>query len=161
MMSIPPPLNGDPKVWVRTAQIICAALIAGVFFFLGITQVIGPKKDEPFLAYFAAGFAALMIVMRFVVPAIAVRNQIQSLPEDVSDDLMFRLFQIYQNRMIIGLALLEGAAFFNLIAYLTAGQIWTLAVVGLLLVLMLMMFPTLNQFENWAEDRKRDLQSRF
>jgi hypothetical protein len=40
-------------------------------------------------------------------------------------------------------------------------QLWSLAVVGFLLFLMAMMFATLQNFEAWAEDVKRDLQNQF
>jgi hypothetical protein len=63
--------------------------------------------------------------------------------------------------MIIGVALLEGAGFFNLVAYMSERQWWTLAIVGVLMLLIAMMFPTLQQFESWSEDKKREMQNEF
>jgi hypothetical protein len=47
------------------------------------------------------------------------------------------LMRQYQVRMIVGLAMLEGAALFNTVAFLLEGHWWSLAVVGVLLAFML------------------------
>ena len=59
------------------------------------------------------------------------------------------------------MALLDGAALFNLIAYIIDGQWFSLATAGFLLLLMGMMFPTVREFESWAEDIERNLNSQF
>jgi len=133
----------------------------GVLCFLGVALIMPSKPHDPFMAYVAAAVAALNIGIRFIVPGVMDRAQLKKLPSSAPEELVGRLFAIYQTRMIVGLAILEGAAFFNLISYVVERQSWTLAIVGLLLVLMAMMFPTLNQFENWIEDIKRDLASQF
>ena len=61
--------------------------------------------------------------------------------------------------MIVGLALLEGAAFFNIIAYMIAGHIWSLGIVAGLVVIMLLSFPTRGRVAFWIEDRMQARQS--
>lgn len=167
MQFVPPqqpqtgPFMIDPVQGIRVAQIIWAALIMGVVCFTGVALIMKGEPQAPMIAYLAAGFAAINIGVKFVVPGMIVRTQLQKLPAGSPEDLNARLFPIFQTRMIVGLALLEGAAFFNLIAYLTEKQIWTLGIVGLLVLMMVMMFPTLNQFESWVDDIKRDLASQF
>jgi hypothetical protein len=56
--------------------------------------------------------------------------------------------------MIIGLAMLEGAALFNGVAYLLEGHVWSLVVVGVLLAFRLAAFPTRMSVLQGIEDRK-------
>lgn len=170
-MSFSPQQRGNPNSFqinpaqgIRTAQIICAAMILGATMFFVITLVMPvqqQQQQQPIMAFMAAGFAAVAMVLRFIVPGRAVSAQIKNLSAIPVENLDGHLFAIFQTRMIIGLALLEGACFFNLTAYVADRQIWTLAVVGFLMLLMAMMFPTLSRFESWSEDRKRDLQNQF
>lgn len=166
MSFVPPPQNGqtldriDPVKGIRTAQIIWGALLMGVLTFAGIVLTMAQTNNATPLPLIGAVFALMAIGTRFVVPPIIVRAAIQKIPV-VDDTIDERLFPIYQTRLIVGMALLEGACFLNLIAYMMGSQWWTLVVLGTLLSLMVVMFPSLNQFYSWAEDQKRDLQNRF
>lgn len=155
------PLKMDPVTGIRNAQIICVALIMGVVCFVGVALMRRDDPREPMIAYIAAGFAVLNIILRLIVPGLVVRSQLRTLTAVAPEDLNACLFPIYQTRMIIGMALLEAAAFFNLVAYIVEHQDWAFAIVGVLVLMMAMMFPTLQRFENWADDMKRDLSSQF
>jgi hypothetical protein len=52
--------------------------------------------------------------------------------------------------MIVGMAMLEGAAFFCLIAYIVEGNVLPLTAAGGLLFLMLFSFPTHDRVEEWV-----------
>ncbi len=153
---------------VRTMQIIAAALMAGVLLFLGVVLVstqghVFSTKAPPLISGIAGGFAFLMIVNHFVIPGILTRTQLRlaaerKLLQQDEEAKNQRVVAIYQTQLIIGLALLEGAAFFNLIALMIGKSIFSLGVVVLLLCLMLMKFPTRNRISFWVQDKLRELQ---
>jgi hypothetical protein len=142
----------------RISQIIAGALIAGVVAFACVAFFIakGEPAKTPMIALMGAGMAVMMIVMRFVVPMVIVNNGKAQLKQTANNEQRSLLAGLYQTKMIIGMALLEGAAFFNLVAYIIEKQFWSYGVVAFLLGIMAISFPSQGQFESWAEDMKRD-----
>ena len=67
------------------------------------------------------------------------------------------LLFLFQTRHIIGYAMLEGAAFYNLIAYMIERQQVNLAMVGLLLGAMFVKFPTYGRLEGWVADEMKSI----
>jgi hypothetical protein len=61
---------------------------------------------------------------------------------------------LYQTRMIILAALLEGSTFFQLIAYLTEGEKSNLVLAGILVLGLLLLFPTRNRIERWIRTQE-------
>ena len=151
----------DPTVAIRTSQLICSALIAGVTLFLLVALFIATNAKPPLVAYVALGVTSLVVALRFLIPDVVVNQMIKALPKSHGEMTRGRLFGLFQIRMIIGVALLEGASFFNLVSYILEGQWWSIATVVFLLMLMGMMFPTLGSFEGWFGDLSRDLQNQF
>jgi hypothetical protein len=160
---------------VRTMQIICGALAAGIVTFLVVVLVLNGAPDaaaEPgVLTFISAGFFLVMLVISFLVPRIIVQGQIkqialgtwkppQQLPAgfDLSSESA-KLLLAYQTHMIVRLAMLEGAAFFALIAYLLEGH-WLALCVGIAaLALLLSQFPTRGRLENWADHARAQMQA--
>lgn len=151
-----------------TMKIVAFALIQGVIIFGVIAVVMGLQKEssDPFMTYIAAGFGALAIVMRFVVPSIVANSMVGRLAGETSDSggsqqqddvQRNQLAGIYQTAMIIGMAFLEGAAFFNLIAYIVEVSPISLVVTGGLLAVMAMGFPFRGRVETWIDDQLRML----
>lgn len=70
-------------------------------------------------------------------------------PKDTSDVGM--LGNAYCTRTIVAVALLEGSAFFNLIAYLMEGKVLSLILAGVLLVMILMHFPWQSKIADWVQ----------
>jgi hypothetical protein len=107
--------------------------------------------------------AAVAIVLWAVVPgvvagrmrqAIVDGNAPQALPLSANAaelENVVPLAASYLTRLIIGDALLEGAAFFNLVAYLIEQQVFSLAVAGALLLIILAQFPSLSRLTDWVE----------
>ena len=62
-----------------------------------------------------------------------------------------KLLAVRQTTMLISWAMVEGAAFFGCIAYLLEAQPFTLAVVGVAVLLMLVDFPTERGVSAWLE----------
>ena len=139
----------------------------GVVTFATVAVVLdaGPKGGVPIVAMIGAGFAAVMLVMRFVVPAWIVGAARRELARKVasggfrdSSELAFDLYRIFQTKLIISMALLGGVALFNCVAYIVDRQWWTLAVVGVLLFAIGVQFPTKSRLEYWVHDQLQLMQ---
>ena len=152
-----PPIK--PESVGRISQIIAGALIAGVVMFACVAFFVakGEPTKSPMLALIGAGMAAMAVVVRFIVPTIIVNAGKARLKEATAADVMIQLAGLYQTKMIVGMAVLEGAAFVSLIAYISEKQFWSYGVVAFLVGVMAISFPSQGQFESWAEEMKRDL----
>ncbi len=164
-----------PRLFVM--RIILFALVMGALVFLGVVVFLrnAPNAQPPqnatapLLTYLGIGFGLVMFVMHLFFPRVVVANTRRAIargtwnpsgprnpltPEQIRQlgDVGL-LLALYQSQMIIGLALLEGATFFNLIAYLLEGDPSSLAVAGLLLVAMLWQFPTRTGLENFLVEQ--------
>jgi amino acid transporter len=156
----------DKNAIVRVMQIIAGALIAGVAAFgvyaaaQGLAEPPDPERT-PFLAYMGAVMTFGMITAALFVPA-AIARAGQKPPEArrepsrgaAADDPDLRYYSTYQTMMIVRLALLEGAAFLNLVALLQEHHWWSLALTGLLLLVMLASFPTSSRVEMFARQQR-------
>jgi hypothetical protein len=167
-------LNEDQERFLKkslvTMQIIAGALIQGVVIFLVVVVFflpVPPNQLAVLNSYFGLGFALVAMAMSLVVPNVIVASTKKSLVKGRPIDLpkqfgemsnlgfLAPLAGLYQTKMIIAMALLEGAAFFNLISYMMERQPFTLAVVGMLLLALAMNFPTRRGLEKWlAEETK-------
>jgi hypothetical protein len=153
---------------LQVMRIITIALINGVLIFTGIAIYMrnsgsmqdAPAPPTPLITYFSIFFAAAMLLAQFVIPRLVeatvrkgiVRNPPPSgttLPGDYS-----ALSALYQTRLLIAEALLEGPAFFALIAYLVEGQWPALAVAVLLLLFLVSKFPTMTGLTAWLEQQQ-------
>ena len=159
---------GAPKLeaWVRAMQIIATVLMMGVLVFFGVVLIItqgkiGGMENAAGLTMVGAGFGFVMIVSHFTIPGIICGTQMKQAAADGSlnqqdDATTQRIWGLYQTQLIVGLALLEGAAFFNLIALMVENSVASLGVVILLLGLMAVKFPTRNKVSWWVEDKLRE-----
>jgi hypothetical protein len=148
-----PNLVSDARL--MTMRIIVGALTAGVVVFALIaivTRALGSMPLPPALpiiSVVAAALGVMTLVARMVMlPAVTNAGRRQLLgAKDVTTD---QLLTVYQTRMIIGAALMEGPAFLFLMAYLTEGIPWAL-VGGLLFgaLMAFMNFPTRERVDSW------------
>src|SRR5207237_10518466 len=65
-----------------------------------------------------------------------------------------RWWQLYQTRLIITAALIEGVIFFELVAYLTEGPPCSLGMAALFLVGLALLFPTQDRVERWIRTQQ-------
>ena len=146
---------------VRAMQIIAGALIAGVTMFalLAIMMTMDRAPEAPLISYIAAGSAALATLLRAIIPAAVARRKVDQLANsvDASDGgaTESQLYRVYQTSMIIGMAMLEGTAFFCLIAYMGEANMLPLTATGVLLVLMFCSYPTQSRVDHWVENQLR------
>jgi hypothetical protein len=153
---------------LATMRIIAGALCAGVLIFTGIVLVLEQgAAEEPVLAFVAilvsvgAVLAAVWVPRMIgaparVAPADAPAGERNSaLPESDQTQRVSQALARYQTRLIVSLAMLEGAAFLNLVAYMVEGQMVNVAVALVLWLLMLLQFPSRARTENWIAGQLR------
>ncbi len=171
------PLEEAISPQVRVLQIIIGALVSGVMVFgILVTTVLTEHLDQekvaeaaeaegfeaealeepaPVLQYLGYGLAATAIFMFNLVGPL-VRNQaLKQIPTPLEEHLDQTL-GAYQTGAIISGAILEGAAFFNLIAYMIEGAIGNLATAVILVMGLASLFPTVSGVANWIEDAIRN-----
>ncbi len=160
---------------VRTAQIIVAALVAGVLIFAGVVYFMNmggqPLQGQPMISMVMAALGGTLIVARFFVPGLMVQSSCRSIADGTwkpaksnqpgyvppSNDRE-RLLAVYLTKTIIGAALLEGGAFANLVAYLLEGQ-WYSLVFGIALALAIAAgMPTQTGVESWVDRQLRQIE---
>jgi len=143
-----------PEQTIRTMQIIAGALVSGVVF-LGLVAVfaVGALNEPPsgqLISVMAAAMALFAFGTHLVVPRIVARQAVANVdPNDVT-----ALCGVYQTQLIIGLAILEGMAFFNVITCIIEHNWWSLAVAGALVLWMLLAFPTRTRVAQWIETQR-------
>ena len=163
----------EPDKVLRTMQIIASALIAGVLMFGGVASFLvfgnaqaaqpgaGPNGSN-LLIYLSSAMAAMQVVLSIVVPNLVSASGVKDVAKMAQDgtstgpkELIGRLMGVAQTRMIIAMALVEGAAFFCLISFISTKSIIPAAVVAGLLMVMAIHFPTKMKLANWLEDQQR------
>jgi hypothetical protein len=131
-----------------------AVMALGIFLVVRLQGQFPPPPDPPLVSAVAWGFGILdLLVYLFVSRQVAVAAR-QRLTRADADGSPSEWLSVYQSRLIIQLALLEGATFFFLIAYLLEGLPFNLAGAGVLFLGMLMQFPTRSGVENWIAKQR-------
>lgn len=144
----------DDAVLTQTltvCKIIAGSLVFGVLAFATVAVVLRrgePADPNQFVSLIGAGFAFISVIARQVIVGFLGGQTVSQGPKDTAATLA-----LYQTRMIVGLAILEGAAFFNIVSYLLEGHWWSLAVVAGLLAWMIASFPTRARLRHWIDDR--------
>ena len=154
----------------KVALIIFSALVLGVLFFAAITCVVRLSSEESLfnmelsvIALVGVAFAAIVLIPSIIVPMFAQKAAVKEVAKEFAGKLdesaaATKMFGGFQTAMIIGLALLEGAAFFNLIAFLIDGSVFSMVAVAVLLSCMLVRIPLPLRIEdkiaNMLDDAK-------
>ncbi len=163
-------------------RIIVFALTTGCLTFMGIAIFIVQSKPPadndslPIVTYMALGFAGVAIVLRMIVPKMiesAGRKRIadgtwQGLPptagpQQAQNAEWFerlerlgdagKLVSVLQTRTLVAGAILEGSAFFALVAYLIEQSPLALAAAIVLIIGVALNFPTRSGATHWIEDQ--------
>lgn len=160
-------------------QIIVGALLLGVVTFglIVVAVVVGPQQLQPradMMTIMAAAFALVSIGASLLIPQMlvaAARRQIATgkwqppapgamMPPALAElGEAGQLVMVYQTAMIVGAALLEGAAFFGIIATMIEKSSLALAVSGVCVVLLLAKMPTIGRLSNWLDAQSRAMEA--
>lgn len=172
---------GGDKTWQTVvgdatylAQIIVAAMTTGALFFLVIVLLVQRGQPaagtQPVLTWIAIAVGVAMMLVRLIVPprlvarrrAAIARGQFR--PQFPPEDQQFQRFLekagdagllcvVYVNKLLMAGALLEGAAFLALVAYLLEGNPWALGTAVVLIGSLAMMIPRRDAVIAWIEDQ--------
>lgn len=159
---------------LRTTQIIAGSLIAGTVVFLTVVLFLvhvqgqgnAPAMELPILSLIAAFMLATLVPVSILLPRFMSQSSLGQLaagtwkpPEGVHPaafgTVTDKLMAIYQTTLIIRLAMIEGAAFVGLVAYMQEAQPWILGLVVAALAFMVLSFPTRGRAQAWL-DRQAD-----
>ena len=136
----------------RTTRIIVFALCMGVVTFGVVAVMSAPQQPAAgTLTYASLGFAGLAGVLSLTIPQVVIRSGRRKVasgnwgsasrtPIPLETD-PGKLAAGFQTATIVGCALLEGAAFFALLAHMTEGHLLSLVAAGALLVGIALHFP--------------------
>ena len=158
-------MNNAQPASHQTIVVIHIGLALGVIFFAGLMYF---QKEPGSLTQFEimtiAGFAAAggSVVMRGIMAPMIANGQVARVARrdtgDIDED-RHGLLGAYQTSAIVAAALLEGAAFVNVIAYLLEGNPISLGIGGALAVAILLSIPSSSSLEGWIDDKLRDIQN--
>ena len=138
-------------------RIVCFALITGVVIFLLLSSVLvdwqnlSMAMDTLPMVGMAVGF--ICIVQAFIVPGIIASSSANSIALTSEDERVRKLSSIFQTKTIVGYALLEGAAFINIIFFFVAKNLLPLSIVAVALAAMVVMIPREDSVLSWIESR--------
>ncbi|QDT44892.1 hypothetical protein Pan241w_50080 [Gimesia alba] len=158
------PQQLNPEQQIRVMFIIWIAMIIGVVTFGIIAGFKGldvePGDGLSIITYLGIAMSALMLVLRTFVPNLVARNlfkqTMQAAQAEGNQDeeqMLGRFYATFMTRMIIGLALLEGAAMFNLVVFMVESQILSIVAVGILLLVMIASIPTKSKLDGWIRNQ--------
>jgi len=166
---------------VRQLQVITAALVAGCVFFTMIAVVIlGGWPDawaDGVLTYASVGVAIVALFTRLVIPLLLetqTRRQIfaaarqndraqsaqdASAAEPALADVQRtgQLLKLFQARIIVGHAILEGAAFFLLVVAIVDQASLPLLLAIVLVAGLAFGLPTRGRVDSWLVEQRRRL----
>ena len=154
----------------RNIKIINIALILSVLFFGIVISVIVPWNDvhSNITIFAAVGFfvALSMIVMSTVIPRIISASTAKATAgrmrageiKSFGEKGIKQFAGQFQVANIIRIAMLEGAAFLNLIFYFVDKSLIELVVAGICLLLLGIGFPTSNRVIGWIENHMNQIQ---
>ncbi len=161
-------LSVDIAADVRGMQIVTLALAAGACTLFLIMLVInaGAIDGEPDItSWIGLGMAGFMFVNHLVVPRAIVKSQLQKLNSKslltfTDEEKVAAALGPIRGGHIIGCAMLEGAAFMNLIFYMTTSFIGNLMAAAVLIVFLLLKVPTLHGMQNKVTNQLREIEMR-
>ncbi|MGH7202531.1 MAG: hypothetical protein ACREJB_18135 [Planctomycetaceae bacterium] len=155
---------------VLTMQIITGGLMFGPLIFGAIAVIIAgdaPPQEGP-VSLIGMAFFALSLLLYAIVPRFIGRSAVSTVGKDrdareigeptrvdTGPEKRLPFYAAYQTRVIIGFALLESAAFFNLVAYMFEHHWWSLSLAAVPVLIMMAAFPTPRKIDRWAETQRQ------
>ena len=161
--------SSRPLTWMSTQQVIAGSLIAGVAIFALVVTVIRSGQGPLFNS--KVGLDSPLVLVGLVVAVSAVMTNVllpnlmfRTPPEQLKaartrEERVEALRGMSQIKLIVRYAILEGAAFLNLILFMLEGSALNLGLAIVLLLLMMAHFPTTGRIEAYLETRLGELNS--
>lgn len=156
---------------IPVLRIITIALMTGVIVFTSIAYVVAPtdpneQQGQEILKIMAPSMFGICFILWFVIPGLIVKNQTQAIANGTWQPAQGNQTQttfsetgkylaVYQTKHIIGLALLEGPAFFCAIVFLLTRDYYMLIPIVVVLLIMAGSFPSRDRVHQWIEMQLR------
>jgi hypothetical protein len=149
-------------------QIIVGALVAGCVFFLVVALLVSRGMaaggDPPLVSYIAIGSAVMAVLARVALPRTIVAAGRRKILGEAGHDAArgdrldrsaaaARLLQLLPTATIVACALLEGATFFLLVAYLIEQWLPALVTAVAMIFLLVLHIPTRSRVIHWIDDQ--------
>jgi hypothetical protein len=156
-----PDSNQNLAARVRVLQIIVGAMAIGVATFLIIAvTVMNPKEPNkdllPVLTFASLGMLLMGGVGSFILPRLMISGARKKMTEEgVSQNGLLAALQV---KTIVACAMLEGAAFMSIIAFIIEGRWWCLAGALLMLLGILYHMPTVARVQSWMDEQTRQIE---
>jgi hypothetical protein len=157
-----------PKMQIIQGAIVAGALIyALVAFVIRQNGIMKGRAEQPILSYVMSAFA-LMALIQFPILTrrIAKENRRKiatglpltgsTQPQGISDTAL--LLASFQTQMIVGAAIVEGATFGLIVAYLFDATSWTLIGAIVLSAVNALQLPTRSRLERWLDEQRELIQ---
>lgn len=154
------PLSADRVGLV--SQLIVSAFIVGVVmfavlgFFFYAKDSERPKNAPLGIEYIGAGMGVVQIALSMFVPGLISQAALRRLAATPPDDWRKALAPVYLTNTIVRNAFLEGGGLFNGAVFMITHSLISPAVMGVLIALMAITFPSQVKFESWAQQVQRD-----
>lgn len=152
-------------------RIIVLSLAMGVVAFLVVALTRQPSEppEQPKLWMYMAGLAGMALLTQMVVPRVlfmAIRRKIAQgtwqpqnkrgiRPPQTDEGL---LMAALQSKTIVGCALLEGAGFANVFAFMSEGRLTSVVIAAFLIVMIAAHFPLRMRVDAWLERQRQWLE---
>ena len=145
---------------VTFALVLSSVLVTGIMFFLNKGQINGQPSVVSVIGF---AMAAANFVAHAIVPKVVMTKQLESVSKaDLQgmslEDQQMTVLTSMRSGHIIGSAILEGAVFFNAIAYMVEKWGGSLAIIGVLIVLIILRIPTGYGMQNQVTERLREIE---
>jgi len=156
------------RIEIRGQKILIAALAIGQLFFAAIALVVQWNREETksfTTSYVLAALGAMMFPAAWIYGNTIAKKQRERIatgtwtenspaaiatstsPATTDGD---RLLRVWRAKSLGEGSFVQAAAFMALIAYITEGQLWVLAVAAFSLMILLVRFPTYERAESWV-----------
>ncbi|MGE0757041.1 MAG: hypothetical protein AB7F89_05530 [Pirellulaceae bacterium] len=148
---------------IRFLRIVLFTLVLFVLSFAAFVLFRSHSREgsESFTTWVFAFFGVLSVFAAMVVPRLAERSAMRRIlagtwkppapigPVPSTDEE--KLAVVFRQTTLVRAAILDGAAIMNLMECMLTGHVVNWAVFGLLLVLLLMCFPSYQSVSNWID----------
>jgi hypothetical protein len=162
---------------IKALQIVAAAMMMGLATFLVIAGFLGqpgappPAGRTPVLTYLGLFLLLAAVPAAFVLPAVATRGPLEAIQREAaarpaaaltSEEETFwgRLLAVRQTMLILGMAPLEAAGFFNGVAFIVERDPLALGATIGALILQATRFPTFAGVAAWLHQQTEAIAAR-
>lgn len=146
----------------RAQTIVAGTLVGAVIVLATAATFFRPEEPQIGPLTFVLGVMFLAEAVAFlIVPNIKTRQAINDLniENETDDSLRLSLAGVFLQRMILRMALCEGAAFFAIIVWMKEGNLIVLGILTTIVVTQMTIFPTRHTLENWIDKQLDEIRA--